>query len=74
MCSMIKVLKNEFLNSEGAAICECRILFLGIPVYYNRVTTFNQNIVKTFLTLPKISIKGFNNETKDLCKKNQQGH
>lgn len=69
MYSMIKVTKYEYLNSDMAAICEYKVYLFGILVYRNTVKTFNQNIVKTFLTSSKISIKGFNNETKDLYKK-----
>lgn len=70
MCSIIKVTKYEYLSSDRAAICECKVYLFNILIYRNIVKTFNQEIVQTFLTSSRISIKGFNNETENLCKEN----
>lgn len=70
MRSIIKIMKYEYLSSDRAAICECKVYLFNILVYRSTVKTFNQEIVQTFLTSSRISIKGFNNETENLCKKN----
>ena len=70
MCSIIKITKYEYLSPDRAAICDCKVYLFNIPIYRNTVKTFNQEIVQTFLTSSRISIKGFNNETENLCKKN----
>ena len=70
MCSMIKVTKCEYLSSDIAAICECKVYLFNILIYRNIVKIFTQEIVQTFLTSSRISIKGFNNETENLCKEN----